>query len=85
MRRQIIREILHAFRSLAIFGLVAAAIFLAAIEGWTRIYLDGPRYGTKWFVASIALMILLHDAYFYWTHRLMHRPRLFRRRNRVEP
>jgi sterol desaturase/sphingolipid hydroxylase (fatty acid hydroxylase superfamily) len=22
--------------------------------------------------------LLLHDAWFYWTHRLMHRPRLFR-------
>jgi sterol desaturase/sphingolipid hydroxylase (fatty acid hydroxylase superfamily) len=23
-------------------------------------------------------MIVVHDAYFYWTHRLMHHPRLFR-------
>jgi hypothetical protein len=23
-------------------------------------------------------MVLMHDAYFYWTHRLMHHPRLFR-------
>lgn len=78
-RQQVVREILHSLRSLAIFGLVAVAIVVAAIEGWTRIYVDDPRYGWKWFVASIALMIFIHDAYFYWTHRLMHHPRLFRR------
>src|SRR3954462_7357189 len=28
--------------------------------------------------ASILAYLLLHDAYFYWTHRWMHRPRPFR-------
>ncbi len=27
-------------------------------------------------------MVIGHDAYFYWTHRLMHNPRLFRRMHR---
>ena len=31
-----------------------------------------------WFWASLALMIVAHDAWFYWAHRLMHRPALFR-------
>jgi Delta7-sterol 5-desaturase len=34
-------------------------------------------YGWAWFGLSIACTILLHDAYFYWTHRLMHHKRLF--------
>ncbi len=34
--------------------------------------------GVPWFLVSVALMIVLHDAYFYWTHRLMHHPRLYR-------
>jgi sterol desaturase/sphingolipid hydroxylase (fatty acid hydroxylase superfamily) len=82
-RQQVTREILHSLRSLAVFGLVAAAVVLAALEGWTRIYVDDPRYGTKWFVASIVLVILIHDAYFYWTHRLMHHPWLYRRVHHV--
>jgi sterol desaturase/sphingolipid hydroxylase (fatty acid hydroxylase superfamily) len=78
-RQQVMRELLHSLRSLAIFGLVAAAMVLAAIEGWTRVYVDDPRYGGGWFVASIVLMVLIHDAYFYWTHRLMHHPYLYHR------
>lgn len=26
----------------------------------------------------LALLLLLHDAYFYWAHRMMHHPRLFK-------
>jgi sterol desaturase/sphingolipid hydroxylase (fatty acid hydroxylase superfamily) len=34
-------------------------------------------HGWPWFCTSIVLTIFLHDAYFYWTHRLMHHRRLF--------
>ena len=78
-RQQVSREIFHSLRSLAIFGLVAAGVVVAALSGWTRIYINDDRYGWPWFITSIVLIILLHDAYFYWTHRLMHHPRLFRR------
>ncbi|MCB0634987.1 MAG: sterol desaturase family protein, partial [Lewinella sp.] len=27
---------------------------------------------------SFAMLVVLHDAYFYWMHRLLHHPRLFR-------
>jgi sterol desaturase/sphingolipid hydroxylase (fatty acid hydroxylase superfamily) len=46
--------------------------------GWTQMYFKLGKHSMGWFVASVALTIVLHDAYFYWTHRLMHHPRLFR-------
>lgn len=75
---QVRREVLHSLRSIAIFGLVTGVVVYAAYSGWTRLYLRVDRFGWGWFVLSIGLMIALHDAYFYWTHRLMHRPRLYR-------
>ncbi len=36
------------------------------------------NWGPAWFWASLVLIIVGHDAYFYWAHRLMHDPRLFR-------
>ncbi len=74
---QIKREMLHSLRSTAIFGLVTGAVVYAGYSGWTRLYLRIDEYGWGWFVLSIGLMIVLHDAYFYWTHRLMHHRRLF--------
>jgi hypothetical protein len=35
-------------------------------------------YGWAYFVFSIVLMIVLHDTWFYWTHRLMHHPKLYK-------
>jgi sterol desaturase/sphingolipid hydroxylase (fatty acid hydroxylase superfamily) len=34
--------------------------------------------GWAWLVISVALAIVLHDTYFYWTHRLMHHRRLYK-------
>jgi len=75
---QVRRELLYSLRSIAIFGLVTGGVVYAAYSGWTRLYLRVDQYGWGWFAASIGLMIVVHDAYFYWTHRLMHHPRLYR-------
>ena len=76
--RQMVREILQSLRSIAIFGLVTGAVVFAAFSGWTRLYIPVERYGWGWFCLSILVMVVMHDAYFYWTHRLMHHGRLFR-------
>ena len=66
--------------SAAIYGVPAG---LAAVAwhslGWTRIY-DAPlAYGWLWLPASILVYLFAHDTWFYWTHRLMHRPWWFKR------
>jgi sterol desaturase/sphingolipid hydroxylase (fatty acid hydroxylase superfamily) len=72
------REIAHSLRSIAVFGLVTLAMVCVARLGWTRLYYRVADYGWAWFALSIGLMIVMHDAYFYWTHRLMHHRRLYR-------
>ncbi len=72
------RELLHSVRTLFIFGTVGAATVWAAKAGYTQMYWKLNRHGWEWFVASIGIAIVIHDTYFYWTHRLMHHPRLFR-------
>jgi sterol desaturase/sphingolipid hydroxylase (fatty acid hydroxylase superfamily) len=75
---QVSRELLTSLRSIAVFGLVSGAVVFAAASGWTRLYWRVDEYGWTWFVLSIGVMVLMHDTYFYWTHRLMHHRRLFR-------
>ena len=93
------REVLYSFRSLLIYGLVGGFIVFAYLSGWTQIYYriepghpgSGPQLfplgplspGWTYFLASVALIVLIHDTYFYWTHRLMHHPRLFRLMHRT--
>jgi sterol desaturase/sphingolipid hydroxylase (fatty acid hydroxylase superfamily) len=76
--RQVAREIAHSLRSIAIFGLVTGAVVYAAYSGYTRLYIRVEKYGWSWFFLSIGVMVVLHDTYFYWTHRLMHHRRLYR-------
>jgi sterol desaturase/sphingolipid hydroxylase (fatty acid hydroxylase superfamily) len=77
------REVLLSLRSSVVFGLVGAAVFTGSKHGHTRLYHDLSAHGAGWFVASIALTIVIHDAYFYWTHRLMHTRLLFGAVHRV--
>jgi len=77
------REFAYSMLSMFIFGLVAAATVLASRQGWTQLYWRITDHGWGWFWGSVPCMILLHDAYFYWTHRLMHHRRLFRWFHRV--
>jgi sterol desaturase/sphingolipid hydroxylase (fatty acid hydroxylase superfamily) len=76
--KQLALEFLISLRSVAIFSTIGLFTFLLERFG----LLPGPQiaasWGVPWFWASLALMIVAHDAYFYWAHRLVHHPRLFR-------
>ncbi len=71
------REILLSAMTCALYGVVGLLSILAIQRGWTRVYFDIEDRGWGWFIASIVLTIFVHDAYFYWTHRLMHLRPLF--------
>ena len=76
--RQLIVELLISMRSIAIFSTSGTLLFAMERGGW----LPGPKlaagWGPAWAVADLVLMVVAHDAWFYWTHRAMHDPRLFR-------
>jgi sterol desaturase/sphingolipid hydroxylase (fatty acid hydroxylase superfamily) len=77
--KQIRKEIGWSLASAAIYGLPAGLLAWGWQEhGWTRIYLDAREYPLWWLPLSIFAYLLLHDCWFYWTHRWMHRPMLFR-------
>ncbi len=76
---QIRREIGWSLASAAIYGFPAGLLAWGWQEhGWTRVYTDVGDYPLWWLPASVLLYLLLHDTWFYWTHRWMHRPRWFR-------
>lgn len=77
--RQIRREIGWSLASAAIYGLPAGVVAWGwAHRGWTRIYTDAATFPLWYLPLSVLLYLLAHDAWFYWTHRLLHRPALFR-------
>lgn len=75
---QLVTEFAVSLRTVAIFSTVGLLTFGLERAG----LLPGPafaaRLGSGWAAITLVLMIVGHDAYFYWTHRAMHDRRLMR-------
>jgi sterol desaturase/sphingolipid hydroxylase (fatty acid hydroxylase superfamily) len=76
---QIRKEVGWSLASAFIYGAPAGLLAWGWQEhGWTRVYTNVSDYPLWWLPVSVLVYLLLHDAWFYWTHRWMHRPALFR-------
>jgi sterol desaturase/sphingolipid hydroxylase (fatty acid hydroxylase superfamily) len=71
-RRQVFTEIGFSLLTLFILATVGWLIVAGGRKGINQVYINFSDYPGWYFAASILLTILLHDAYFYWTHRFMH-------------
>jgi sterol desaturase/sphingolipid hydroxylase (fatty acid hydroxylase superfamily) len=76
--KHVLREILYSVTTILIFGIVVVGVSWAGFNGYTLFYKNISDRGWPYLLFSIALMIVLHDTYFYWTHRLMHWKPLFK-------
>ena len=76
---QIRTEIGWSLASAAIYGIPAGIVAWGWQErGWTQIYTRWDAMPLWYLPLAPLLYLLLHDAWFYWTHRLMHRPAWFK-------
>ncbi len=72
------REVFYSILSMSIFAVVATVMF-TVLKPYTLLYKDiATNGGWLYYGISMLLMLLVHDTYFYWTHRAMHHPKLYR-------
>lgn len=76
--KDIKREIFASVRTGAIFGLTGVLGYTLFQLGALNLYFDVGEYGWAYLLFTFPLVIVAHDAWFYWTHRAMHHPKLFR-------
>jgi len=76
--RDYAREIGYSLLAFAVFSAVAVLVLTGPVRPFTRIYSDVAEHGWPYLIASSAAVLLIHDAYFYWMHRLMHHPKVYR-------
>lgn len=77
--KDIIRDIKYSFLTIIIFFAVTLLVVWANEQGYTLIYAPADKYGYAWCYLNVWIMIILHDAYFYWTHRFLHWKPIFSR------
>ncbi len=76
---QIRKEIGWSLASAAIYGIPTGIVAWGWQErGWTKVYTQWEALPLWYLPLSVLLYLLAHDSWFYWTHRLMHRPAAFR-------
>lgn len=66
------KELLRSARTVAIYSLVGVGVIVGGRAGMMLVYSDLHALGWSYWWISLVVLLLLHDAYFYWTHRLMH-------------
>jgi Delta7-sterol 5-desaturase len=71
------RDIAYSLTTISVFAAVATLVLLI-FPANTNMYYDPAKYGIIYYLFTFPLMFLIHDAYFYWIHRLMHHPKIFR-------
>lgn len=77
-RKQIIKEIKYSFFTLCIYSSGIWLFLYWLKHGYTLNYVEISEFGWPYFVISIMLMIIIHDTYSYWIHRLIHHKSLFK-------
>lgn len=75
------RELLQSFRSCIVYVAITVSIIWMINNGY--IERIGPSLGWPTDLALLGGIILAHDAYFYWVHRTMHHPLLFKNFHRA--
>lgn len=72
------REIFYSMTTILIFVGIGMTIFFTPLRNYTLKYNNIEDMGWAYWFLSVLLMIFMHDTYFYWTHRAMHHPKLFK-------
>ncbi|OWQ98042.1 sterol desaturase [Sphingopyxis witflariensis] len=70
------REMFQSLRSIGVY--IVMALLLLWAFGGAGIYQFEGSYGFGADMALLAATIVAHDTYFYWAHRTMHHPKLFK-------
>lgn len=82
-RKQIRREIWWAFLSTLVFVVLACMGWWFYQQGFTRVYENADKYPLPYLIVSPVLLLVLYETYYYWLHRWMHFPKVFRIVHRV--
>lgn len=53
-------------------------LYSKSIRPHTTFYKHIDQHSAAWFLLAFPVMIIMHDAYFYWAHRIMHSKWLFK-------
>ncbi len=82
-KKQLRKEVYWSALTSLIFALSGTGMVILWQKGYTRIYTDYSAYPLWYIPVSLGITLFLHETYYYWLHRWMHRPKVFRNIHKV--
>jgi Delta7-sterol 5-desaturase len=76
--KQIAFEVKKTLVMLIVSSPVTLAVSLLYASGYTQLTLDASAIGWPMIAATLVGLLIFNDAWFYFWHRLLHHPKLFR-------
>lgn len=76
--KHVLREIGYSISTLLILGGIIVMMVWGNKHHLTKTYSPIDKYGYGYYALSLLIMIVIHDTYFYWGHRLMHWKPIFK-------
>jgi len=78
--KQMLTEIKYSFLTFLVFSSVVVAIRFVTINHIleTKVYKSFGEHSVLYYVLSTIFLIAYHDTYFYFAHRLMHKPWMYK-------
>ena len=80
---EMFREFRYSLLTLCQYALILGALFNPLVKPYTRIYNEVSTYGWTWTLFTWLVVLFYHDAYFYWMHRTLHHPKIYRFAHKV--
>ena len=77
-RQQIQSELINAIGTLSVGALFSSIVIYASTLGYTKIYTDYKSFHWGWAFGGFFILLLIDDTWFYWTHRLLHHPKIYK-------
>ena len=77
-RQQFRKEVRWSMITALVFSVAGALTVLLWQNGYTKVYMDIGQYGWWYLPVSLLASMLLHETYYYWVHRWMHQPAIFK-------
>jgi Delta7-sterol 5-desaturase len=77
-RKQWRKEIGWSALSSMIFAVLSGICFWFYQQGFTKVYVDLKEHSWTYFFFSILVVLFLYETYYYWLHRWMHHPGIFK-------
>ncbi len=72
------REFGYSALTLVVFAFVGMTIIESPISKYTQLYWDFGEQPLWYYAFTFPIMLVMHDTYFYWMHRGLHHPKIFK-------